>query len=352
MKLNFRNLPIANLPYEDVNACKQMMLRLYENIPYLAELPKIDPNDNITLRTVENIPGIVYKDKKLIVEDYTTSSFMKSLQILDRVFNATDDSELDNYPSSSPFWEMYTEMLKRIQPQYTIIRLLGPFSLADSIFNINTVSILREKSYRKYIIQAIGVKALWFMKKIKSISPNTKVIFLFEEQQLYKFGNIKRNHEDITKELIVSLFTKLFQKIQKSGGLVGVQSFEKCNWSILLESNINLISFDAYNNPSSLNIIAEKLAHFLARGGYINWGIVPVNNENSIKALNIDFVYKLFTKAMEDLSAEGVSLDLLFKNCTVSVQGNLVNIPILFAEKALIMESQLAKKIPASSRQL
>jgi len=65
MKLNFRNLPIANLPYEDVNACKQMMLRLYENIPYLAELPKIDPNDNITLRTVENIPGIVYKDKKI-----------------------------------------------------------------------------------------------------------------------------------------------------------------------------------------------------------------------------------------------------------------------------------------------
>ena len=351
MKLNFRNLPIANLPYEDVALCKQMMLRLYENIPYLAELPKIDPNDNIINRTVENIPGITYKDKKLIIEDYTTTAFNKALQTLDDVYNSVYEESFEPYSSSSPFWDMYVEMLKRIKPQYTIIRLLGPFSFAETVFNVNTPLMLKEKSYRKYIIQALGVKAQWFINKIKSISPGTKLIILFEEQQLYKYGTLKRNDESITKELIVTLFTKLYQKIQNSGGIVGVQSFEKCNWQLVLESNVNLISFDAYNNPNSLNIVADKLGHFLAKGGYINWGVIPANNENSIRGLNIDFANKLFIKAIEDLSAEGVSLDMLFKNCTVSVQGNLVNIPILFAEKALMIESQLAKKIPASSRQ-
>lgn len=350
MKLNFKNLPISNLPYEDVTLCKQMMLRLYENVPYLAELPKIDPNDNIVKRTVENLPGITYKDKKLIIEDCYGSSFIKCAQELDQVFNSDDENKLDAYSSSSPFWELYTEMLKRIQPKYTVIRLLGAYSFAEAVFNVSTSTMLREKAYRKYIIQAIGVKALWFINKIKSLSPETKVILLFEEQQLYKFGSLKRNHEDITKDTIVSLFTKIFQKIQKAGGLIGVQSFEKCNWQLVLDSNVDLISFDAYNNPNSLNIISDRLGTFLAKGGYINWGIVPANNEKTIRSMNVDTAYKLFTKAIEDLSAEGISLDLLLRNSTVSVQDNLVNIPLLFAEKALMIENQLGKKIPASSR--
>jgi len=351
MKLNFRNLPIANLPYEDVLLCKQMMLRLYENIPYLAELPKIDANDNIIHRTVQNIPGIIYKEKKLLIEDHTTSSFMKAAAEIDRIYNTMDETDLEQYCSDSPFWEMYTEMLKRIQPQYTIIRLLGPYSFAETIFNVSTASILKEKSYRKYIIQTIGIKAMWFLNKIKSISPNTKLIILFEEQQLYKFGTLKRNNEEITKELIISIFTKLFQKLQKNGALIGVQSFEKCNWQLILESNVNLISFDAYTKASSLNIVSDRLDTFLAKGGIINWAIVPANNENAIRGLNIDFTNKIFTKAIEDLAAEGVSLDLLYKQSTVSVQAHLANIPILFAEKALMIESQLAKKIPTSSRQ-
>ena len=351
MKLNFKNLPITNLPYEDVMLCKQMMLRLYENIPFLAELPKIDPNDNVIYRTIENIPGITYKEKKLIIEDCNTSSFMKCAQELDNVFNSDDENKLDSYYSGSPFWDMYTEMLKRIQPKYTIIRLLGAYSFAETVFNVSTSTMLKEKAYRKYIIQAISIKALWYINKIKSISPETKLIILFEEHQLYKYGTLKRNNEEITKDIITSLFTKIFQRIQKSGGLIGVQSFEKCNWQLVLDSNVDLISFDAYKNPSSLNIVSDRLGTFLAKGGYINWGIVPANNENSIRSLNVDTAYKLFTKTIEDLSAEGVSLDLLLRNSTVSVQDNLANIPILFAEKALMIENQLGKKIPSSSRQ-
>ena len=121
MKFNFKNLPIANLPYDNVSLCKQMMLRLYENIPYLAELPKIDPKDNIIDRTIDNFPGISYKDKKIVIEDCNTSSFMKYANELDKVFNSNEPSLLDKYSSTSPFWDMYVEMLKRIKPEYTII---------------------------------------------------------------------------------------------------------------------------------------------------------------------------------------------------------------------------------------
>ena len=44
-----------------------------------------------------------------------------------------------------------------------------------------------------------------------------------------------------------------------------------------------------------------------------------------------------------------VSLDLLYKNATVSVQDNMADLPILFAEKALMIANQISKKLPISS---
>ena len=174
MKLNFKNLPVSNLPYDNINLCKQMMLRLYEHIPYLPELPKIDPNDTTINRTVKNIPGLKYIDKKLIIEDCTSPVFIKAAEKLERDFNFSEDSELNEYSINSEFWTIYTEMLKRIQPEYTLIKLIGPFSLADTIFNVSTSTILKDKSYRKFLIHAVGVKALWFINKVKSISPKTE----------------------------------------------------------------------------------------------------------------------------------------------------------------------------------
>jgi hypothetical protein len=116
-----------------------------------------------------------------------------------------------------------------------------------------------------------------------------------------------------------------------------------------LEADVDMISFDAYQNSGSLNIIAKQINNFLAKGGYINWGIVPVSSEKTIKGLNCNMVYDRFIKAAEELGSAGVSLDLIYRNCTVSTIGGLAEISILFAEKALILLNQLAKKIPSSS---
>lgn len=350
MKLNFKNLPTGNLPYVDIKLCKQMLLRLYENIPFLPELPLLDANDTILNRTFANMPCITIKEGKILLSEITDKNLNLTTVALDKIYNSTDINDFEKYSSETPFFNLYLEILKRIKPEYTIINLMGAFTFANSIFNKNASVLLTDRIYRKFIIQIITIKALWFIYKIKEASSNTKPIIIFDENLLYKYGTLKRTNEAITKETITTMFTKIFQKIQKAGGLVGVQSFEKCNWQLVLESDgVNLISFDAYNNPNNLNIIAEKINNFLAKGGYINWGIVPVMNENVIRSINIDTLYKKFTSTLEILASEGVSMDLLYKNSTVSVQGNLSKYPILFAEKALMLSVQLAKKMPASS---
>lgn len=169
-----------------------------------------------------------------------------------------------------------------------MINLIGPFTLSQRLMNNEGTQLLADKYYRKVVIQSICVKALWIINKIKKLSPETRPLIILEEPLLYKIGDIKRENEDVTRDVIINMFSKVISKIHEYEGLVGIQCFEKCDWKIPIDSGVDLISFDAYNNPNNLNIMPEKINEYLVRGGRINWAIVPVMNETIVKSLQLN----------------------------------------------------------------
>lgn len=347
MNLNFNNLPVGSLPYETIQSCKQMMLRLYENVPFLPELPLMKSSDEIYHKVLDNIPFVQFRDDKILIADSTNDKLMQMLMRLEKIFSSSAPYDLEDFGFEAPFMEMYIEILKRLQPKTTVFNMLGPFTLANSFMNKNASTMLLDKTYRKFIIYLITAKTLWLIQKIKQAAPNTVPLVIFDERLLYKYGTLKRTNESITKETVTTLLSKVFTKIRKEGGKVCVQAFEKCNWQLIFDTEgVDMISVDAYNNPTNLNILAPSVNKFLAKGGCINWGFVPVMNENSIRSLNLNILSDRLKSTMENLADQGVSMDLLLKNATVSVQGNLSKYPILYAEKALMIANQLAAKLP------
>ena len=83
----------------------------------------------------------------------------------------------------------------------------------------------------------------------------------------------------------------------------------------------------------------------MSDGGYINWGIVPVMTEDLVKSLSVDHIYKRLEKTIDDVAEQGVHRDLIYRRALVSIQGNVEKLPIIFAEKALIISSKLGKKL-------
>lgn len=348
MKISFKSLPTGNLPYTDENTATKMMVKLFENVPYLPVFPNASETETLLERSLGNIPGVRIKDQKIIFRD-SSNKFKQELVALDTAFNNPYIENLEPYKIETFFYNKYIQILKRIKPAETVVSLLGPFTLSQMLINKEETQMLADKCGRKLVIQAVCVKALWIINKIKEVSPDTLPIILLEEPLLHKAGDIKRENEDVTKETIINIYSKVIQKIKEYHGAVGVQCFEKCDWQIPIEAGADLISFDAYNNPNNLNIIADKINNFLIGGGRINWAIVPVKNEALVKSLTIDYLYNRFVNTVEGLIAAGASERLAYNRATVSIQGNVDKLPLIFAEKALILSTQLGKKIPFKS---
>lgn len=344
MEINLKCLPYGNLPYEDVQYVAKMMAKLYEHSPYLSLLPKINDEDIVT-RTINNIPGIKSKDNKLFFKD-NSEKIKQEIVKLDAIFNAPTPENLENYKIESVYLDKFISFLKKLQPKEAIINILGPVSLAQMLTTKDNIQMLSDKYYRKFIVQAVCVKALWAIAKIKEFSPESMPIIVLEEPLLYKVGDLKRENEDITKDTIVNMLSKTILKIKEYQAAVAIQSFSKCDWSIPIEAGADIISFDAYNNPNNLNIIAEKVNNFLLNGGKINWAIVPTDNENLVKSLKIDDVLSRFIKTVEGLISSGVNENFAYSRAMVSIQGDVDHLPVIFAEKAIIIANQLSKKIP------
>lgn len=345
MKAVSKTIPLGAIPYEDINVATKMIAKLFEQIPYLPLLPKIDSADTLNKRTLSNIPGISF-DGANVLFNTTAKDYKQGLVKIDKAFNSMDIKHLEQYAIESPFIDKYFALIKKFKPKNACINLLGPFTVSQILKSATDEQLLLEKSYRKLFIQAICVKALWAIKKIEEISPETVPIIILEEPLAGIFGNIKRENENIDAELIIHIYERVFETIRKTKSLIAIQCLEKCDWSIPINAGVDIISFDAYNNPNNLCIIPEVITEFLERGGKINWGIVPVMTEAMVKSLNLDYLAGRLKSTMAGLILAGVADKLVFNSALVSVQGDVDKLPLIFAEKALILSTQLAGRIP------
>ena len=345
MKLAPRNFPFGAVTYEDIDSTKRMMVKLYEQNPYLPFLPNISEDDTILNRTFTNFPGIKIKDKKIVFKVGSTS-YKQGIVKLEKAYNSPTLANLEPFAIESPFLGMFLKIIKKVKSKQAYINLLGPFTISQILNKTAEEQVLLDKSYRKLFVQALCVKALWIIEKIKEVSPETVPVIVLEEPLLHQFGVLKKEDSEVTLEIVTNLLSRTIEKIKSSGALVAVQSMEKCDWKIPINAGVDIISYDAYNNPNNLCIIPEAVIDFISRGGKINWAIVPVMSESMVKGLNIDYVEKRLFATMEGLIIAGVPETMVYNSALVSVQGDVDKLPLIFAEKALILSSQLAKRIP------
>lgn len=345
MKLASRTFPVGALAYEDIETAKRMMAKLYEQNPYLPFLPNISKDDTILKRTFSNIPGIKIKDKKIVFKVGSTS-YKQGILKLDKAYNSPELKNLEPFAIESSFLEIFLKIVKKFKSKNAYINLLGPFTISQILNKTAEEQVLLDKSYRKLFVQSVAVKALWIIEKIKEVSPETVPVIVLEEPLLSQFGVLKKEDQDVTLDIVTNLLAKTIEKIKSKGALVAVQSMEKCDWKIPINAGVDIISFDAYNNPNNISIIPETIIDFISRGGKVNWAIVPVMTESIVKGLNIDYVANRLFATMEGLILSGVPERFVYNSALVSVQGDINKLPIIFSEKALILSTQLAKRIP------
>jgi len=122
------------------------------------------------------------------------------------------------------------------------------------------------------------MKPRWQVEKLSQCG--VPVIVFIDKPGLAGFGTsafISISREDINRVL-----SEVIEAVHEAGGLAGVHVCANTDWSLILDSPADVLSFDAYRFFDRLALYERPLKRFFDQDGILAWGIVPTSDSKDM----------------------------------------------------------------------
>jgi methionine synthase II (cobalamin-independent) len=173
-------------------------------------------------------------------------------------------------------------------------------------------------------------------KRFNELFPGTPTIIFFDEPSLSSFGSA---FSGLNREDVIHSLNECFDAVK---GFKGIHCCGNTDWSVLLSTNVDILSFDAYGYLGTLSLYPKELKTFLERGGLLAWGIVPTSE--AILKEDAESLFNRFKEEVKILSKKGIDPALL-QRAILTPSCGTASLPIHLAERACELTAEVSKRL-------
>ena len=334
--VEFNCLPtvIGSMPQTDPSATCAQIAHYLKDIPAWPQLPRRSFLENMYVQYSEGFPGVVVKEDKIYIDRSQDLD-----RPLEQFYAAYLENDVDKYaisPENAAGLHSFLA-LDNLSPLAVKGQITGPITWGLTVTDDTGKAILYDDVLGDAVPKLLKLKAAWQEKELRQISRNT-IIFV-DEPYMSAFGSVSVM---LSREQVTSLLEEVFAGIS---GLKGVHCCGNTDWSILLNTSVDIISFDAYNYAQSLSLYPAEVKKFLDRGGSIAWGIVP-NNEDSLDKESAASLKDRLEEAMAPFTRHGIRFQQLITQGLLTPSCGLASLPTgEAAARALELLTELSENI-------
>jgi methionine synthase II (cobalamin-independent) len=333
MEFGCRITAIGSMPHTNPGEACSEVSRYLKDFPAWPQLPGRSFRENMCAQFSEGFPGVVIDGERIYID--RAQDLDKELE---EFYAAYLDNNIDKYPVSRDYAAGLHHFLglKNLTPLAVKGHMTGPITWGLTVTDDEKRAIIYDETLGDVVAKLLRLKASWQEKELSKISKNT-IIFV-DEPYMATFGSVSMN---LSRQRVVSLLEEVFRGLS---GLRGVHCCGNTDWSVLLEANFDILSFDAYNYAPSLSLYPAEIKRFLEKGGVIAWGIVP-NDEPSIKKETVASLKDRLEAAMAPFTANGVPFKQLIAQGLLTPSCGLASISEEAAGRALELLAELSADI-------
>ena len=301
LEFGCRATVIGSMPHTDPSEACAQVSRYLKDIPAWPQLPKRAFRENMYAQFSEGFPGVVIEEDKIFID--RSQDLDKPLE---KLYAAYLDNDFDKYPVSAEYAAGLHSFLSltNLSPLAVKGQITGPVTWGLTVADDSRRAIIYDDVLGDAVAKLLRLKASWQEKALSQISKNT-IIFV-DEPYMSAFGSVGIS---LSKEKIISLLEEVFSGIS---GLKGVHCCGNTDWSVLLETSADIVSFDAYNYAQSLSLYPAEVKRFLDRQGTIAWGIIP-NQEESLAKETVASLKDRLEEAMAPFTRKGIRFKQLIE---------------------------------------
>ena len=259
----------GSVPYGDViQTCVRITAAI--DIPIWPQMVKLGFRENMYTQFGRVLPSIVIDDQSEKITFDTRGDITPALEIFYQHYLEDDLDYFGLPPSQARGFHAILDLLARSPGEWVKGQVTGPISMGLTVTDQDLRASLYNDLLADVLVKNAAMNARWQIRQLKTVRPG--VIIFVDEPYMASFGSA---YISLSREQVVTMLDEVFAAIHAEGGLTGVHCCANTDWSVLLETQVDILNLDAYGYLSNLALYPAELRTFLDRGGVVAWGIVP-----------------------------------------------------------------------------
>jgi len=151
-------------------------------------------------------------------------------------------------------------------------QITGPFTMLTAVKDSQGRAGYYDDTVHDMVVKGLSLKAAWQVGLLRE-KTDAPVLLFVDEPALAGLGSSAFLGVDTTA--IAADLREILAAIHQADALAGIHVCANTDWALLLASDIDILSFDAFGFFDRLAACEKELDAFLARGATLAWGIVP-----------------------------------------------------------------------------
>ncbi len=347
-KANGLPLLIGSLPMESHVRAAELVFDCTPEIPLWVQLPCYKEEGMIS-QFLSGLPGFIDGSDKHTLDTSKPGFDKEFLDFFEEYLAfSEDDQDLSSsrfaFSGSRAKTSGFTEFLKQVDTQKYSFKALkgqvtGPITFGTAVKDEQEKDIFYNDQLRDAAIKKLAMNAKWqaseFLKR-----GAVPVIFL-DEPALAGFGTSA--YITITREDVIDSFDEIVREIHKVNGFAGVHVCANTQWDILLESEIDIISFDSYSYFERFILYPQIIKTYLESGKIIAWGIVPTDKAETIARQTASGLVQKLHGQMDELSKKtGVDKHTIISQSFITPSCGTGSLDLESAKKVLTLLKEVS----------
>lgn len=332
---------IGSLPVADHRQGLELVHAHIPDIPLWPQLP-LNPKEGMLVQFCEGFPGLVegertYFDTSGDFDSLLLPFFEEYLAVSEDPAALMTSRFAINRERAAGLY-LLKEKAAELAPLALKGQITGPFTLLTGLHDQEQRLSYYHPSLREMVVQGVAMKGAWQARFLRETG--LPVLIFIDEPALASLGSsafISIATADIAADL-----DQVVQALHGAGALAGVHVCANTEWELLLTSNLDIISFDAYEFFDRFITCKELIHAFLARGGIIAWGLVPTGKSELVESESTDSLVAHWESQAAQLVNEDWSLPAILGRTLITPSCGTGSLPLNLAEKVLRMTGEVS----------
>lgn len=337
---DFRTTHAGSLPHREARHAWRIIEQL--DIPAWPQLPRRTFRESIYAQCGKGLPGVRVDEAGAKIWFYTGGDLSDELEDFYGRVLACDVESFGLDDEHAEGFAAMMEALPGLPGTWAKGQVIGPISFGLTVTDHTLRASLYDQHLADVLVKNSAMNARWQVRQLRPLRPN--VIIVVDEPYLASFGSA---YVSLERPQAVGMLDEVFAAIHAEGGLAGVHCCANTDWSVLLETTVDVLSLDAWGFAENLALYPDELRRFLDRGGLIAWGIVP--NDETIRAVTPDGIAERLRADVDLIARKAhgrgipISAGELFERSLVTPRCGLGSTTVEVAEEVLAGTSRVAE---------